>query len=296
MNANKLLHLWVRRRRRADGWPIAGLAFTALEPYAVKDAFTFLWGRELPGCSIILKNIFIEELIMEKIICNKEVKNNNLYIKADSLREPILELIKKDYPHFNSDCYIEKNEVTKFRNIHLASLIKKENNEFNLLDKDVIEAISNKDIISNNIEDNWNDKLSIGQKVADKVAKFGGSWAFIISFTLFLFLWVATNVWFLASKPFDPYPFILLNLFLSALAAIQAPVIMMSQNRQEDKDRKRGENDYKVNLKAELEIKLLHEKIDHLILYQNQKILEILDIQTDYLEDINEKLKTVNLK
>lgn len=233
---------------------------------------------------------------MEKIICNKEVKNNSLYIKADLLREPILELIKNDYPHFNGDCYIEKNEVAKYRNMHLANLIKKENNEFNLLDKNVLEAISNKNIISNNIEDDWDDKLTIGQKVADKVAKFGGSWTFITSFAIILFLWVFTNVWVLTSKPFDPYPFILLNLFLSMLAAIQAPIIMMSQNRQEEKDRKRGENDYKVNLKAELEIKLLHEKIDHLILYQNQKLLGILDIQTDYLENINEKLKTVKSK
>jgi uncharacterized membrane protein len=95
----------------------------------------------------------------------------------------------------------------------------------------------------------------------------------------------------LATKPFDPYPFILLNLILSCIAAIQAPIIMMSQNRKEQKDRKRSEQDYKVNLKAELEIKLLSEKIDHMIVHQNKKLLEIQELQTDYLEDLMNKIK-----
>ena len=99
------------------------------------------------------------------------------------------------------------------------------------------------------------------------------------------------NIWMLATKPFDPYPFILLNLILSCLAAIQAPIIMMSQNRQEQKDRKRNEQDYKINLKAELEIKLLSEKIDHLIIHQNKKLLEIQELQTDYLQDLMKEIK-----
>ena len=99
------------------------------------------------------------------------------------------------------------------------------------------------------------------------------------------------NIWILAAKPFDPYPFILLNLILSCLAAIQAPIIMMSQNRKEQKDRIRSENDYKINLKAEFEIKLLSEKIDHMIVHQSQKLLEIQEIQTDYLEDLMNEIK-----
>ena len=102
------------------------------------------------------------------------------------------------------------------------------------------------------------------------------------------------NIWFLAARPFDPFPFILLNLILSCLAAIQAPIIMMSQNRQEQKDRQRSEHDYKINLKAELEIKLLSEKIDHLLAHQNKKLLEIQEIQTDYLEDLMKELKKNN--
>jgi len=228
---------------------------------------------------------------MEKIICNKNVGDNSNYIKALLIRETIFKLIKNDYPDFNRDCYIEKNELTKYRNKHLANLIKRENEDENDLDvKNILNAIAKKNIISDNIEDDLGKDLSLGHRISDKVAKFGGSWAFIISFIIFLFLWMATNVWILLTKPFDPYPFILLNLFLSTIAAIQAPIIMMSQNMQEEKDRKRGKNDYKVNLKAEIEIKLLHEKIDHLILFQNQKIVEILELQTDYLEKINENL------
>jgi len=139
-------------------------------------------------------------------------------------------------------------------------------------------------------------KLTFGQRIADHIAEFGGSWTFIISFFTFLLILMAINIWLLANKPFDPYPFILLNLILSCLAAIQAPVIMMSQNRQEQKDRKRSENDYKINLKAELEIKLLHEKIDHLMEHQNRRLFEIQAVQTDYLEDLLKNVKNMTSK
>lgn len=107
-------------------------------------------------------------------------------------------------------------------------------------------------------------KYTVGERISDRMAKIAGSWAFIISFCLTLIIWICANL-YLFTKPFDPYPFILLNLVLSCLAAIQAPIILMSQNRQEDKDRERAENDYKVNLKAEIILEDLHHKIDHLI-------------------------------
>lgn len=113
------------------------------------------------------------------------------------------------------------------------------------------------------------DNRTFGQKVADKVAAFGGSWTFIISFFIFILLWIGVNVYFLTNKGFDPYPFILLNLILSCLASLQAPIIMMSQNRQEEKDRERAKKDYEINLKAENEIQLLQEKLDKLLKYHN---------------------------
>lgn len=119
--------------------------------------------------------------------------------------------------------------------------------------------------------ENEKEKYTLGQRAADTIAKFAGSWAFIFSFTGVLVLWMIINV-ILASKAFDPYPFILLNLVLSCVAAIQAPLIMMSQNRQEEKDRRRAENDYKVNLKTEIMIEDLYDKMN--LLLAKQAVME----------------------
>ena len=108
------------------------------------------------------------------------------------------------------------------------------------------------------------ERTTFGQKAADTLAGFAGSWAFVICFALFLMLWITGNIWLL-KKPFDPYPFILLNLILSCISALQAPLIMMSQNRQEAKDRKRSEGDYKINLKSEIIIEDMHYKLDSII-------------------------------
>jgi uncharacterized membrane protein len=227
-----------------------------------------------------------------KISCitKKEIQRGE-EIKAIDLREGIFQLIQDEMPDFNKDCYITLDELSHYRRLYLTSLIKKENGELEVIDKDVMEAIRNNAILSENIEDDIEGKLNLGQRLADKIASFGGSWTFIIAFFSFILVWMTINIWFLATKPFDPFPFILLNLILSCLAAIQAPIIMMSQNRKEQKDRQRGEHDYKINLKAELEIKLLSEKIDHIIVHQNKKLLEIQEIQTDYLEDLMKKIK-----
>jgi uncharacterized membrane protein len=128
--------------------------------------------------------------------------------------------------------------------------------------------VSGNNTLTDKLDGDEKQNLTFGQRIADKVASFGGSWTFIISFGVFIFLWISLNVLWLINKGFDPYPFILLNLILSYLAALQAPVIMMSQNRQEEKDRERSKNDYMINLKSELEIRTLHEKIDHFVMNQ----------------------------
>jgi len=211
-------------------------------------------------------------------------------VKAHDLREGIFNLIKAEYPGFNKDCSITLDELNHYRRVYLSSLITQERGELAVIDRDVIDAIKNNSILSENIEDEIEGKLTLGQRLADKIAMFGGSWTFIIVFFSFILVWMSINILMLSAKPFDPYPFILLNLILSCLAAIQAPIIMMSQNRKEQKDRQRGEHDYKINLKAELEIKLLSEKIDHMIVHQNKILLEIQEIQTDYLEDLINKM------
>jgi uncharacterized membrane protein len=208
------------------------------------------------------------------------------------LKKEILGLIKKDFPNFDENDYISIESLNEYRKKYMATLLKQENAEISEMEKQVIDSIAKNELLSRDLEEELSKDLTPAQRIADKIASFGGSWTFILFFFLFLLLWMIVNIFVLIRRPFDPYPFILLNLILSCLAAIQAPVIMMSQNRKEEKDRKRSQNDYKVNLKAELEIKLLHEKIDHMIIHQNQRLLEIQQLQTDYLDDI---LKALNI-
>ena len=161
-----------------------------------------------------------------------------------------------------------------------------EKGELSRLDREVLQSLKEQETVSENLNLAFEKDLTPGQYIADRVAAFGGSWTFIIIFFIVLVLWMATNSALVLAKPFDPYPFILLNLVLSCLAAIQAPIIMMSQNRLEARDRLRSEHDYQVNLKAELEIRQLHEKIDVLLKHQWQKLLEVQQIQVDLMTEI----------
>lgn len=140
--------------------------------------------------------------------------------------------------------------------------------------KDVREDMSDDELtellLENKISVSDNKKITFGQWASDKLAEFAGSWFFIIAFTLFLIIWVLINVYFL-KNPFDPYPFIMLNLVLSCVAAIQAPLIMMSQKRQEQKDRERAEDDFKINLKCEIILENLHRKLDELLEYERKR-------------------------
>ncbi|MFC7671031.1 DUF1003 domain-containing protein [Hymenobacter humi] len=154
-----------------------------------------------------------------------------------------------------------------------------------MLERTVLEHLQNDHTLTDKLEEEGV-PLTLGQRMADRIATFGGSWTFIGLFFGVLLLWIGLNAWVFANRGFDPYPFILLNLLLSCIAALQAPVIMMSQNRQEEKDRQRAKNDYMINLKSELEIRMLHEKLDHLIMHQQQDLLEIQGIQVEMMNDI----------
>jgi uncharacterized membrane protein len=212
-------------------------------------------------------------------------------VKGIEIRDEIFQFIQSLHSDFNAESYMSISELNQFRRQYLTTLISQEKGELARLDRDVMQAIATNSILSENIQEEIEAELTFGQRIADKVASFGGSWTFIITFFSFILIWILINLYFISKKPFDPYPFILLNLLLSCLAAIQAPIIMMSQNRQEQKDRQRSEHDYKINLKAELEIKLLSEKIDHLLAHQNKKFLDIQVLQTDYLEGILKEIK-----
>lgn len=218
-------------------------------------------------------------------ISKKEISNWEA-LSGKEIRQGIFNLIQIDFPDFSAESYISIDELNKYRRLYLAKLIEQERGELAMIDLDVMNSIEKNEILSENIEPEMRSQLTTGQKLADKIAEFGGSWTFIIFFFSFLLIWIAINIFVFVQKPFDPFPFILLNLILSCLAAIQAPIIMMSQNRQEQKDRQRAEHDYKINLKAEIEIKLLNEKMDHLLIHQNKKLIEIQEVQIDYLEDL----------
>ena len=213
-------------------------------------------------------------------------------VSAKLVREPILDIIKKDHPNFDVNCNLSLSELAHYRKKYISDFMNTQMGELTDMEQKVVESLNEKTLISNTLADEEETTTyTVGQRVADKVATFGGSWTFIISFMVFLLAWIALNVFWLTNKGFDPYPFILLNLILSCLAALQAPVIMMSQNRQEEKDRDRAKNDYLINLKSELEIRLLHEKLDHLILHQEQSLIEIQRVQIDMMNDILKRME-----
>lgn len=212
-------------------------------------------------------------------------------VTGKSIRKCVLDEIKKDYPDFSHDDAITISELNVYRNKYIQNSLTQELGTLTDLEKQVIETMQKDEILSDKLNDEPLLNPTYGQRLADNVAKFGGSWKFIIIFSIFIFCWMLLNAYWLLNKGFDPYPFILLNLILSCLAAIQAPVIMMSQNRQEEKDRDRAKKDYMINLKSELEIRLLNEKIDHLILNQQERLMEIQKIQIDMMNDILDRLE-----
>jgi uncharacterized membrane protein len=212
-------------------------------------------------------------------------------VTCRNVRKPLLDLIQKDHPHINSQSKISVSELNAYRQHYFEHLFAKEIGELTEMEKTVISKLQDHETLTDKLDDEDKSQFTFGQHVADKIADFGGSWTFIISFLVFILLWMAFNIFWLANKGFDPYPFILLNLILSCLAALQAPVIMMSQNRQEEKDRIRAKNDYMINLKSELEVRILHEKIDHLIIHQQQDMMEMQQTQIEMLSEVTQALK-----
>ncbi|HZN59652.1 MAG TPA: DUF1003 domain-containing protein [Planctomycetota bacterium] len=175
------------------------------------------------------------------------------------------------------------------RSRHVERILQAERGEVSALEQDVVRSLREHELISNNLNDAFARSRTFGDRVADLLTTFGGSWIFISIFAAFLIAWIVLNTLQSFQKTFDPYPFILLNLLLSCLAAIQAPIILMSQKREEAKDRMRSEYDYKINLKAELEIRHLNAKFDLLLVHQWQRLLEIQKIQIEMLENVTAK-------
>lgn len=217
-------------------------------------------------------------------LCGKDVRRP---IRFGDVRPVVADMMSADHPGLTANDVICGHHISDYRTRYVAELLARERGELTELDRQVVESLAREETVARDVETTWDDRRTFGEKVADVVADFGGSWTFISAFFVVLAAWMAFNVWAASREVFDPYPFILLNLVLSCLAAIQAPIIMMSQKRQEAKDRLRSQNDYRVNLKAELEIRHLHEKIDHLINRQWERLAEIQQIQLEIMQDLS---------
>jgi uncharacterized membrane protein len=194
-------------------------------------------------------------------------------------------LIEDCHPGWVAGQYICLEDLNKIRRAYAERLLEEERGELGDIEREVATALAEHQIVTQNISETAIGRFTFGDQVADRVAAFGGSWTFILGFVAVLLVWITFNVFQLLTAPFDPYPFILLNLVLSMIAALEASIIMMSQRRQEERDRLRAENDYRVNPKAELKIRQLHEKIDHQLAHQWEKLTELQKIQIDLLEE-----------
>ena len=218
-------------------------------------------------------------------ICGK-TKHASEMIPAALVREAIVAEILPGHPDWSPDGYICRTDLNRFRSAHIESLLEQEKGELSAIERDVVDSLRQHELVSADTTDDYLRNRTLGEIWADRIASFGGSWRFIAVFFGIMIVWMAVNSLVFLARPFDPYPFILLNLALSCLAAVQAPVIMMSQNRQEARDRLRSQNDYQVNLKAELEIRQLHEKIDHLLSRQWERLVEIQQIQIELMNEM----------
>lgn len=224
------------------------------------------------------------------VVCQvcKKTKSPNSGMIAELIRPSLFEFVRNKFPDLDNKAFVCFDDLGKFRKDYIKDVLEDEIGELSALDHEVIESLQQHEILSADMSKLLDRKLTFGERLSDHIAEFGGSWKFIISFMAVFIGWILLNAVFLKSR-LRSLSIILLNLVLSCLAAIQAPVIMMSQNRAEARDRLRAENDYKVNLKAELEIRHLHEKIDHLLRRQYNRLFEIQQIQIELLEELGHK-------
>ncbi|MCB9897869.1 MAG: DUF1003 domain-containing protein [Planctomycetes bacterium] len=210
-------------------------------------------------------------------------------VPAGTMRESIVARIRQDHPEWTGDGFVCRADLNRYRSTYVHELLESERGELSTLEREVVRSLAEHELVSTDVEDTLESDRTLGQRLADRIAAFGGSWTFMIVFGAFLVLWIAANSLVFVWRPVDPYPYILLNLLLSCIAAMQAPIIMMSQNRQEAKDRQRSQHDYMVNLKAELEIRQLHEKLDHLLSHQWERLTQIQEIQIELLSELGKR-------
>jgi uncharacterized membrane protein len=219
------------------------------------------------------------------VVCGRHLPRRTC-TPASELRPSLAERVREAHPGLATEGFICFQDLSRLRATWVNDMLRTQKGELSRMEDQVLESIRREEILARKLmREDEKKRGTFGQRAADRLARFGGSWTFLILFACILAIWIALNA-IRGGRAFDPFPFILLNLILSCLAAVQAPIIMMSQNRQETRDRKRSESDYQVNLKAELEIRSLHEKIDHLLDHQWHYLMEIQQIQLELMEEI----------
>ncbi|MFO7619386.1 MAG: DUF1003 domain-containing protein [Thermoplasmata archaeon] len=224
-------------------------------------------------------------------ICKKQ-KLASVSVLGDLVKPSVVNTIMKTNPEWSPDGYICFSDLNHFRAQYVREILEEERGEVSGIEQEVIRSLSEHDLLAKDTALEYEQQLTFGEKLADKVATFAGSWGFIGFATGIIAIWIVINATALLIRPYDPYPFILLNLVLSCIAALQAPIIIMSQNRQAERDRMRAQEDYKVNLKAELEIRHLSDKIDHILTKQWERMINIMQIQMELMEDVSQKEKS----
>ncbi len=224
-------------------------------------------------------------------ICGRSFPRKEL-VRGAAVREPLVKLIRQDHPDWSPEGFLCHPDLNHYRAEYVRRMVESEEGEMEKLDAEVMTSLRRHEASARKVEHELEGEWTFAQRLADRMAAFVGTWRFLILFLTFVVIWMGLNSAVLLWHPADPYPFIFLNLILSCISAIQAPIILMSQNRQEAKDRLRSQHDYRVNLKAELEIRQLHEKIDHILSRQWERLAEIQEIQVELLADLSRARST----
>ena len=223
------------------------------------------------------------------VVCDRDRPARECQPTA-TLRPALASFIESRHPErWDTNGHICHACLSSERTAHVLDQLEAERGELSEVDAEVSRMAATHATIAAHLEERLQGDRTMGQRLADQVAEIGGSWPFVGVFGAVLVTWIGLNSWLLQAKAFDPYPYILLNLVLSCLAAVQAPIIMMSQNRASARDRIRAEEDYRINLKAELEIHALHDKVDHLLHVQWERMTEIQQTQLEVLRELSER-------
>jgi uncharacterized membrane protein len=218
-------------------------------------------------------------------LCGRTGRRGEL-LRADSVRPQVAGHIARTHPDWNGTSFVCRPCLVTQNGDYVVAELARERGELSAIEMELAKKSGEGLLVAEHLDEEFQRSITFGQRAADATARVGGSWGFVTGFALVLAMWIGVNSFLLAGKAFDPYPYILLNLVLSCLAALQAPIIMMAQNRQAARDRAQANQDFRVNLQAEIAIRNLHEKVDHLLHTQWERLLELQQIQIDMLSDL----------